>query len=160
MLEKDHVVFISNCIEQSASTIFEIKKLDTTVENFLPGFQKGKEAFSGYEATELNTNSVYRFIFIRSQNETYHLMIYSQNKKAIAELKEIEIVAGEPCLVWKYNPLKRDGMNQERKAYFRETFGSIGIQIKLPKSAMDTDAFFKQLFTLCQNRLEADQFMK
>jgi hypothetical protein len=155
-LEKEKVIFISNCIEQTTSSLYEIKKLDTTVKNFLPGFQKGKEAFSGFEVTGLDSDTTYRFIFIQSQNENYHLVIYSQNKKAIAELKEIELIDGEPYLVWKYNPLKRDGMNQERKAYFKKTFGSTTIQILLPRSSSDIETFFNQLFTLCQNRQEAD----
>jgi hypothetical protein len=159
MLEKDRVVFLSNCIEQSTSSLFEIKKLDTNVKNFLPGFQKGKEAYSGFEVISQDTNTGYRFIFIHSQNENYHFVIYSQNKKAIAELKEIEMIDGEPNLVWKYNPLKRDGKNQERKAYFIKTFGSTTLQIPLPKSSLDIDMFFNQLFTICQNRQEADQMV-
>jgi hypothetical protein len=157
MLKKDQVVLLSDWIEQSTSTLFEIKKLDTTVKNFLPGFQKGKEAFSGFEVTRLDSNTIYRFIFIHSQpNEDFQFVIYSHKKKALAELKQIEMIDGHPHLIWKYNPLKRDGLNQDRKTYFIKTFGSTTLQIPLPKSSSDVETFFDQLFTLCQNRLEAD----
>jgi hypothetical protein len=156
MLEKEQVVILSNDIEQATSSLFEVKKLDTTVQNLLPGFQKGKEAFSGFEITSLDNDKTYRFIFIRSQNENYHLMIFSPNKQVLAELKQIEIIDGTPHLVWKYNPLKRDGMNARRKEYFKNKFGSLSLQIPLPTSSADIEAFFNQLFTLCQNRQEAD----
>lgn len=155
-MEKDQVIFLSNHIEQAAFTLYEAKKVDTTGKNFLPGFQKGKEAISGFEITRLDNNTSYLFTFINWQDENYYLVIYSPKKKAIAELKQIEVIDGDPFLVWKYNPLKRDGKNKDRKAYFEKAFGSTTRQIPFPKSASNTESFVNQLFTLCQNRQEAD----
>lgn len=156
MLEKEQVHFLSKSIEEAHSSFFEIKKLDTSAKNFLPGFQKGKTAISGFEVTKLDINTTFLFVFIQSE-QNYHLMIFSHNKtKVMAELKQIEMMDGVALLIWKYNPLKRDGKNQERKAYFLETFGSTTMEIPLPKTSSDIETFFNHLFTLCQNRLAAD----
>ncbi|MDP4087216.1 MAG: hypothetical protein Q8934_21885 [Bacillota bacterium] len=156
MLERDQVAFLTSCMEESISSLFEIKKLDTSGKSFLPGFQKGKEAVSGFEVTQTDTNTAYLFVFIKS-DENYHLMIFSQNKsKVFAELKQVEVINGDSFFVWKYNPLKRDGKNQARKDYFKENFGSLTMQIAFPNSSSDTETFFNQFFTLCHNRLEAD----
>ena len=155
MLEKEQVVFLSNALEQSNLTLFDIKKLDTTVKNFLPGFQKGKEAVSGFEITKHDNNSSYLFTFIHS-GDNYYLVIYSQNKKAMAELKNIDMIDGNPHIVWKYSPAKRDGKNQDRKDYFTKNFGPPIRQIPIPNSSSDIETFLGELFALCENRLEAD----
>ncbi|MCL6571825.1 MAG: hypothetical protein K6T88_09095 [Bacillus sp. (in: Bacteria)] len=157
-MEKEQVVFLSNGMEQSNLTLFEIKKLDTTVKNFLPGFQKGKEAISGFEVTKRDNKISYLITFIHT-GENYYLVVYSQNKKAMAELKNIEMIDGNPYIVWKYNPAKRDGKNQERKDYFKENFGPPNRQIPIPKTSSDIESFIGELFALCQNRLEADDIV-
>lgn len=160
-MEKDQAIFLSNCIEKSTSSLFEIKKL--SIKNgFLPGFHQwtnGKKVISGFEITRPETNTSYFFLFIDwHRNENYYLVIYTHNKSTtVAEIRQMEMIDEVPNLIWKYNPLKRDGMNQERKAYFKQTFGSTLFQIPLPKSSTDTESFFKQLFKLCQNRLKADK---
>ncbi|MDF2857854.1 MAG: hypothetical protein K0Q87_3705 [Neobacillus sp.] len=155
MVEKEQIVFLSNALEQSNLVRFDVKKLDTTVKNFLPGFQKGREAHSGFEVTKRDNGITYLFTFIGS-SENYQLFIYSQNKKAMAELKKIELIEGIPHLIWKYSPAKRDGRNQERKDYFQENFGSAIRQIPIPPSSSEIEAFISALFEICQNRLEAD----
>lgn len=155
MLEKEQVIFLSNGMEQANLTLFDIKKLDTTIKNFLPGFQKGKEAISGFEVTKRDYNISYIFTFIHS-GENYYLVIYSQNKKAMAELKNVEMIDGNSYIVWKYNPAKRDGKNQERKDYFIRNFGSTIRQILIPKSSSDIETFIDELFALCQSRMKAD----
>lgn len=155
MLEKEQVVFLSEGMEQSNLTLFDITKLNTTVKNFLPGFQKGNEAISGYEITKRGTTISYLFTFIQS-GDNYYLVIYSKNKKAMAELKNIDVIDGNPYIVWKYNPAKRDGKNQDRKDYFTKNFGSTIRQIPIPTSHSDIEPFIGELFALCQSRLEAD----
>jgi hypothetical protein len=155
MLEKEQVIFLSSGMEQTNPTLFDIKKLDVTIKNFLPGFQKGKEAISGFEVTKRDDNTSYIFTFIHSE-ENYYLVIYSKNKKAMMELKNVEMIDGNPYIVWKYNPAKRDGKNQERKDYFKKNFGSAIRQIFIPKSSSEIEAFICELFALCQSRLQAD----
>lgn len=156
MLEKDQVIFLSNGMEQTNLALFDIKKIDTTIKNFLPGFQKGKEAISGFEVTKRDNNIGYIFTFIHSE-ENYYLVIYSKNKKAVVELKNVEMIDGNPYIVWKYNPVKRDGKNQERKDYFKRHFGSFIRQILIPKSPSEIETFVGELFALSQSRLEADK---
>jgi hypothetical protein len=155
MLEKEQVIFLSNGLEQTNLTLFDIKKLDVTIKNFLPGFQKGKEVISGFEVTKRDHHISYIFTFIHS-DENYYLVIYSKNKKAVVELKNVEMMDGNPYIVWKYNPAKRDGKNQERKDYFINHFGSTIRQILIPKSPSEIEAFIGELFALCQSRLKAD----
>lgn len=163
-MKKGQAVFLSNCINKSTPTLFEIKNLSTK-DGLLPNFHQWtnrKKVISGYEVTELDTNASYFFIFIDwHRNENYYLVIYTHNKRTtLAELRDIDMENGYPHLIWRYNPLKRDGMNQERKAYFKQTFGSTTIQIPLPKSSSDIDLFFKSLFSLCQKRLKADKIIE
>ncbi|MDP4083335.1 MAG: hypothetical protein Q8934_01835 [Bacillota bacterium] len=163
-MEKDQAVFLSKCIEKSPSSVFQVKKL-LTKNNLLPNFHQwtnGKKVISGFEVTRLDTHTGYFFIFIDwHRNENYYLVIYTYNKSTtVAELRQTELIKGDPHLIWKYNPLKRDGLNQERKAYFKQTFGSTIVQIPLPKSSSDIDTFFNQLFTLCQRRLKADKIVE
>jgi hypothetical protein len=155
MLEKEQVIFLSNGMEQTNLTLFDIKKLDVTIKNFLPGFQKGKEAISGFEVTKRDSMISYIFTFIHS-GENYYLVIYSKNKKAVLELKNVEMIDGNPYIVWKYNPVKRDGKNTERKDYFKKNFGSAIRQISIPKTSAEIEAFIGELFDLCQSRLKAD----
>ncbi|HJV17413.1 MAG TPA: hypothetical protein VJ546_08550 [Bacillales bacterium] len=155
MLEKEQVIFLSNGMEQTNLSLFDIKKLDVTIKNFLPGFQKGKEAISGFEVTNRDINISYIFTFIHSE-ENYYLVIYSKNKKAVVELKNVEMIDGNSYIVWKYSPAKRDGKNQERKDYFEKHFGSTIRQILIPKSSSEIETFVGELFTLSQSRLKAD----
>lgn len=155
MLEKEQVALLLNGLEQASLTLFDIRKLDTTVKNFLPGFQKGKEAVAGFEVTKKENGVSYLFTIIRSGDD-YQLVIYSQNKKALAELKKIEMIEGTPSIIWKYSPAKRDGKNQDRKDYFTTKFGPLIRQIPLPMSSSDIEVFIGELFALCQDRFVAD----
>jgi hypothetical protein len=62
--------------------------------------------------------------------------------------------------VWTYKPFKRDGKNDQRKAYFKQMFGSTTVEIKLPSSSSEVEGFFNQLFQLCQNRIKADRIVE
>ncbi|MBO0962099.1 hypothetical protein J1P26_20540 [Neobacillus sp. MM2021_6] len=155
MVEKEQVVFLSNGMEQTNFTLFDIKKLDVTIKNFLPGFQKGKEAISGFEVTKRDNTISYIFTFIHS-GENYYLVIYTKSKKAVVELKNVEVIDGNSYIVWKYSPAKRDGKNQERKDYFKKHFGSAIRQIFIPNSPSEIEAFIGELFALSQSRLKAD----
>ena len=64
-----------------------------------------------------------------------------------------------PHIVWAYKPFKRDGKNDQRKAYFKQMFGSTTVQIKLPSTSLEVEVFLGQLFKLCQNRIKADRIV-
>lgn len=163
-MEKVQAIFLSNCMKKSTSTIYEIKKL-TIVAGTLPKFHQwtnGKPTIAGYEVTRLDRDTSYFFIFIDwHRNDNYYLVIYAHDKSTtLAELHQVEEMEGALHLVWKYNPLKRDGKNGQRKAFFKQTFGSTTIQIKLPSSGVEVEVFFDQLFQLCKNRKKADHIVE
>jgi hypothetical protein len=165
-LKKDQAAALSDLIEKGSHSIlttYEIRKLETVGE-FLPHFHQwtnGKQTIAGYEVIRFDTNTSYFFLFIDwHRNENYYLVIYAHDKSTtLAELRQIEEVEGAFHFVWKYNPLKRDGKNAQRKAYFKSTFGSPFIRIKLPSTIIEVNKFFDQLFQLCQNRSRADKIV-
>jgi hypothetical protein len=163
-LEKDQAIFLSDCLEKWNGSIYEINKLKT-VGGTIPKFHQwtnGKQTLAGYEVTRPDHDTGYFLLLIDwHRNDNYYLVIYAHDKSTtIAEMRQIEEIEGSLHLVWKYNPLKRDGKNNQRKAYFKQTFGTTTIQIKLPSSGIEVEAFFNQLFQLCQNRIKADRIVE
>ncbi|MDQ0200544.1 hypothetical protein [Neobacillus ginsengisoli] len=163
-MEKDQAIYLSNYLEEWSGSSFEINKLKT-VGGTLPKFHQwtnGKKTLAGYEVTRPDHDIGYYLLFIDwHRNENYYLVIYAHDKSTtIAEMRQIEEIDGIFHLVWKYNPLKRDGKNDQRKAYFKQTFGTTTVQIKIPSSSIEVEAFISQLFKLCQNRMKADQIVE
>jgi hypothetical protein len=159
-VEKEQAVILSKCLEKCDGAKYEITKLQT-VNGTLQKFHQwtnGKPVIAGYEVTRPESNTGYYFLFIDwHRNDNYYLVIYSHNRSTtLAEIRRVEQIDGVLQLVWAYNPLKRDGKNDQRKAYFKQMFGSTIIQLKLPSSSIEVGAFFDQLFQLCQNRIKAD----
>ncbi|MFP7299202.1 hypothetical protein [Neobacillus niacini] len=162
-MEKEAAIHLANLIVNSKTGAYEIKKLET-VNGTLPRFHQwtnGKQTLAGFEVTRVDSDTSYYFLFIDwHRNDNYYLVIYLHNKSTTAaELRVIEEIDGIPHIVWKYNPLKRDGKNLQRKSYFKQVFGSTTIQIKVPPSSLEVEEFFHQLFKLCQNRIKADKIV-
>jgi hypothetical protein len=160
-LEKDQAVFLAKLIEKSAPYLFEIKKL-VLVNGTLPKFHQwtnGKQLVAGFEITRIDSDMTYYFLFIDwHRNDNYYLVIYAHNKSTtVAEIRQVEEIDGTLHLVWSYNPLKRDGKNDQRKAYFKQMFGTITVHIKLPTKEIDVEEFYEQIFKLCLNRITADR---
>jgi hypothetical protein len=163
-LEKDEAVYLADLIDRSKPAAFEIKKIETINET-LPQFHQwtnGKKTLAAFEVTRMETNTSYYFLFIDwHRNDKYYLVIYLHNKSTTAaELRVIEEIEGNPYIVWMYNPLKRDGKNDQRKAYFQQMFGSRTVYIKIPASPLEVERFFDELFRLCQNRIKADKIVE
>ena len=164
MLEKEQASFLANCIETSKSPAYEINKLEV-INGCLPKFHQwtnGKPTIAAFEITRPDNDSGYYFVFIDwHRNDNYYLVIYAHDRSTTcAEIRQIQDIDGGPHLVWTYQPLKRDGKNQQRKAYFKQMFGSTTMQIKLPSSPLEVDVFLEQLFKLCQNRIKADRIVE
>lgn len=165
-MKKEFAIFLSGLIEhwnKQNPLTYEVRKLETPAST-LPRFHqwtKGKKVLSAYDVTRLDSDIGYFFLFIDwHRNDNFYLVIYAHDKSTTnAEIREIEEIEGAPHFVWKYNPLKRDGKNDQRKAYFKNTFGSTTVRIKLPSSTAEVNTFFNQLFLLCQNRLKADRIV-
>lgn len=162
-MEKDQAAYLANCIENAAPLLYEIKKMET-VSGTLPKFHQwtnGKHTLAGFEVTRIDSNTSFYFLFIDwHRNGSYYLVIYLHNKSTTAaEIREIQEIDGIPHFIWVYRPLKRDGKNDQRRAYFKQMFGSTTVQIKLPSSSTELEKFFDQMFSLCRNRLRADKIV-
>ncbi|MEH7251734.1 hypothetical protein V7111_06375, partial [Neobacillus niacini] len=162
-LKKDQAAYLANLLEKSTPTTYTIKKMET-VNGTLPRFHQwtnGKQTLAGYEVTRVESDTSYYFLFIDwHRNGNYYLVIYLHNKSSTAaEIRVIEEIEGSPHIIWKYTPLKRDGKNDQRKAYFKQMFGSTTVQIKIPHTPVDVEGFLNQLFRLCQNRMKADKIV-
>ena len=162
-MEKEQAVYLSNCIESANPPTYELKKLATT-GGTLPKFHQwtnGKKTLAGFEVKRIASDTSYFFIFIDwHRNDNYYLVIYAHDKSTtVAEIQQIKELDGIPHFVWMYKPFKRDGKNDQRKAFFKQMFGSTTIQIKLPSSNLEVEGFFTQVFKLCQNRVRADRIV-
>jgi hypothetical protein len=162
-LKKDEAAYLAKLIEKSKPASYGMKRI-ATVNGTLPQFHQwtnGKQTLAGIEVTRVDSDTSYYFLFIDwHRNDNYYLVIYLHNKSTTAaELRVIEEIDGSPHIVWTYNPLKRDGKNDQRKAYFKQMFGSRKVQIKIPASPLEIEGFFDQLFRLCQNRIKADKIV-
>lgn len=165
-MEKKQAMQLAHLFDSYSKSIsmkFEINKLETNGDR-LPHFHQwtnGKPVVAGYNITKIGEKNHY-FIFIDwHRNENYYLVIYSDNKSTtLAEIQHVlEEENGDTHLNWKYNPLKRDGQNLQRKAYFKQIFGSTTVHIPLPKSPSEVEGLIDQIFQLCANRVKADQIV-
>ncbi|WP_066072727.1 hypothetical protein [Neobacillus soli] len=162
-MEKEQAMVLSNFIQKSHSAAYQIKQLET-IGGMLPKFHQwtnGKKTLSAYEIIRPETETGYYFLFIDwHRNDNYYLVIYTHNKSTTcAEIRQIQELDEGPHLVWSYKPFKRDGKNDQRKAYFKQMFGTTTVAIKLPSSASEVEEFYDQLFRLCQNRIRADRIV-
>lgn len=160
-MERGQAQYLSNLLESSMLSEYEIKKL-VTADRTLTKFHQwtnGKPIIAGYEVFRPSTETGYYLLLIDwHRNGNYYLVIYAHDKSTtFAELRQIEDIDGAPHIVWTYKPLKRDGKNDQRKAYFKQLFGSTTVYVKLPSSDLEVEEFFGQLFKLCQNRIKADR---
>ncbi|MCL6570446.1 MAG: hypothetical protein K6T88_02020 [Bacillus sp. (in: Bacteria)] len=162
-MEKEQALFLANLMENSYPVGYEVKKLATVGGTLLKFHQwtNEKQTIGAYEVTRIESANSYYYIFIDwHRNDNYYLVIYTHNKSTtcaeIRQIKELEGGAG-PHLIWTYQPLKRDGKNNQRKAYFMQLFGTKTLQIKMPSSPFEVEEFYEQLFKLCQNRIQADR---
>lgn len=162
-MEKEQALFLADCIEKSIPTAYEIRKLET-VGGVLPMFHQwtnGKKTLAAFEVTRPATETGYYFVFIDwHRNDNYYLVIYTHDKKTtVAELRQVQEMDEALQMVWSYKPLKRDGKNDQRKAYFKQMFGSTTVQIVLPATVSEVEIFLEQVFKLCQNRIKADRIV-
>ncbi|PFO08976.1 hypothetical protein COJ85_02420 [Bacillus sp. AFS076308] len=160
-MEKGQANFLIGQIERANPITFEIKKLETEA-GMLPKFHQwtnGKQILAAYEVIRPEIDSGYYFLFIDwHRNDNYYLVIYAHDKSTTcAEIRQIQELEEGSHLVWSYKPFKRDGKNDQRKAYFKQMFGSTTVHIKLPSSSAGVEDFIRQLFKLCKNRIKADK---
>jgi hypothetical protein len=163
-LDKRTAVFIQQKLEQwsqHSQSSYAIVKLEMA-GNILKSFHQwanGKQTVGAFQVTNRNNETFYLLLIDWHRNDNYYLVIYLLDKSSTAA--EIhyteENLTGSLELLWTYNPLKRDGLNAERKAYFQQIFGSTTMQIPLPQTITETDNFLNEIFNLARNRLRVDR---
>ena len=165
-MEKQQAIVLSNYLErwsESGSATYELTQLETTNDTLIHFHQwaNRKPVVAAFDVNKLGHDRYY-FLFIDwHRNDNYYLVIYAHNKSTtLAELNKVIEEDGESFLSWKYNPLKRDGKNDVRKSYFKQTHGSVTINIPFPTSDLEVEPFVNQLFKLCQNRVRADRIVE
>ncbi|PGZ88967.1 hypothetical protein [Bacillus sp. AFS029533] len=164
-MKKEFAINISNQIKNwmvSNNSLFNIEEIPTTF-NTLQNFQQwtnGKPIVSAFHLRKVEEESYYLLLIDWHRNENFYLVIYVENKSTTAaEIREIREQDGQFSLIWKYNPLKRDGKNAERKAYFKQAFGSLEVEIPIPSTPNEVERFFNDLYKLCRNRQSADRII-
>jgi hypothetical protein len=145
---------------EKPSVRYEVQKLPL-INNELPNFHqwtKGKTVLAAFSISIPEENG-YHFLFIDwHRNDNFYLVIYTQNKSTtVAEIQRFTIINDVPHLTWTYNPLKRDGKNDVRKSYFKQTFGSLNVQVPVPLKSNEVELFLERLFKLSHNRMRADK---
>lgn len=89
----------------------------------------------------------------RYQDE-YYVMVFDNYLKSTASV-ELKNEKGN-MLVWRYQPCKRDGRNQERKKIFMTKFSDCVIDFYIPKTVDDLEDFCEKLIQVAEIRKKAD----
>lgn len=160
-MEKKLALFLADQIRE----IEESARYDVTEMPFdghaLQNFHQwtnGKPLAAGFLAGKTGEESYYLLLIDWHRNDNYYLVVYMHDKSTtVCEIQTISKDENGEFLVWKYNPLKRDGKNQLRKSYFQQRNGSVYVKLPLPQSPADAETFLDKLFILCRNRLQADK---
>jgi hypothetical protein len=162
-MEKEIAINISKQINKwklTNQSFYEIDEIPT-IYNTLHNFQQwtnGKPVVAAYHLSKVEEESYYLIFIDWHRNDNYYLVIYVGNKSTTAaEIREIKEINGKLNFLWKYNPLKRDGKNAERKTYFKQVFGSLEVELPIPNSPQEVEEFFNNLYKLCRNRHTADR---
>lgn len=94
-------------------------------------------------------------------NGTYYLVLFPENRIGpIYEMHRMQAASPDPTLEWTYIPKKRDGKNDQRRAYFLTTYGTRTATLVLPKALEEIDEFVDDLIELAVYRLKADTLAK
>ncbi|MBU9551989.1 HNH endonuclease [Burkholderia multivorans] len=107
----------------------------------------------------VRADDVARWLLLIDWKKTgnYYIVIFPESRLGpICELHKLLAHASIPTLEWTYPPSKRDGKNEQRRAYFLATYGSETTTLILPQTAAQIDNFVDDLFELAEYRLKAD----
>lgn len=160
-MNRQQAQHLAEFIEQFNSPSFynveTIQKNGQTLQDFHQ-WANGKPLVAGFFVTKPGEESYYLLLIDWHRNDTYYLVIYMHDKSTtVCEIRQLTEHEGVNAFVWKYNPLKRDGKNGIRKAYFQKMLGTTSVQIPLPQSPENVEGFFDNIFSLCSNRIRADR---
>jgi hypothetical protein len=87
----------------------------------------------------------------------FYCVVFPDNRSGpLAEIWSVQQGAGAENLVWTYKPMKQDGHNARRLAYFRRHVGDVTMALEVPATASDVPRFLDDLYDLVESRLKAD----
>lgn len=127
----------------------------------LTGFHQWADARpceGAYLFTDQVGNGLWVLLLDWRKQDNFYVVLFPKSKSGpVAEIHRLTGKSGEEVLHWRYSPSKRDGKNEERKAYFVDAFLSDNVQISVPKHPEDVDDFIEKLFSLASSRAKADE---
>lgn len=87
----------------------------------------------------------------------FYCVVFPDNQSGpLAEIWSVQQGAGAENLVWTYKPMKQDGQNARRLAYFRRHVGDVMMALEVPATTSDVPRFLDDLYDLVESRLKAD----
>jgi 5-methylcytosine-specific restriction endonuclease McrA len=155
-------IFINALEENKRVNEYEIERIDKDGKP-LVGFHPWadyKDIIGAFLVSD--SFAAYYFLFIDwRQNDNFYIVIYQKNKsKPILEIHKTDLFLGRLHLNWSYNPTKRDGKNEERKACFKKYCYDDMVHITVPSNLNEMNYFLDEIFTLANNRIKADQLIE
>lgn len=162
---------INNLIDQyrKKSNVIPFVR-DNLVPKPLSGFHQwadSKELEGGFLIGNQNGSNIWLLLINwKDVNDEFYVVLFPENKqRVIAEIHEVISEEKDRSLLkWRYRPSKRDGKNEERKAYFSKYFLnldlSLEVSISVPEKVDEVSGFLNELLSLSENREKADSLDK
>jgi predicted HNH restriction endonuclease len=126
----------------------------------LSGFHRwadSKEFEGGFLIENENGFKIWLLLIEWNKKNGFYIVLFPENKKGpLVEIQEVSIDGNESHLKWRYKPSKRDGKNEERKAYFAKYFFDLEVFIPIPEKVDEVSDFLNELLSLSENREKAD----
>lgn len=130
----------------------------------LSGFHQwanSKEFEGGFLIENLNGSNVWLLLIKWNEGNEFYVVLFPENKQGpVAEIHEVINEEDRSLLKWRYKPSKRDGKNEERKAYFSKYFLGLEVFISIPEKIDEVSDFLSELLSLSENRQKADSLDK
>jgi len=133
---------------------------DNLVPKPLSGFHQwadSKEFEGGFLIENQNGSNIWLLLIKWNEVNDFYVVLFPENKQGpVAEIHEVVSEGKESLLKWRYKPSKRDGKNEERKAYFAKYFLGLEVFISIPDKVGEVSDFLNELLSLSENREKAD----
>ncbi|WP_143111664.1 hypothetical protein [Paenibacillus sp. BC26] len=166
-MEKQESAVLAEWIERSSIGpvgAYDVTRVSTDglpLSNFHQ-WSNGKPLVNAYHIARTIGGALYVLFIDWHRNDNYYMVIYAGDKSTThAEIQKLVYDReGKPSyLRWTYNPMKRDGANAIRKAYFKQQWGEFIVTIPVLGTLREneTDLFCDALFELVDKRLRADK---
>jgi hypothetical protein len=162
-VDRSIAVEIRELLEGYQSSKFALPRLkENLVPEPLTGFHQWADSkeFEGGFLIETTSGSNIWVLLINWNDENgngFYVVLFPEDRAGpIAEIHEIVEDSSGRLLKWRYKPSKRDGQNEDRKAYFERYFLSLEVFISVPSTIEEVSDFLNELVSLAENRSKAD----